>query len=61
MQDINGIEAAKRTSATDPTVPIIPFTILEVRGSKALPERLESAPLFRKRKLGTLLEVSGSR
>lgn len=32
MPDFNGIEAAKRMSALDPTVPLILFTILEIEG-----------------------------
>jgi len=32
MPDINGIEAAKRMSAPDSTVPLILFTILEIEG-----------------------------
>ena len=32
MPDINGIEAAKEMSASDPTVPLILFTILEIEG-----------------------------
>ena len=36
MPDINGIEVAKQMSASDPTVPLILFTILEI-------ERIESA------------------
>lgn len=32
MPDINGIEAAKWMSASDPTVPIIMFTILNLDG-----------------------------
>jgi two-component system chemotaxis response regulator CheY len=32
MPDITGIEAAKQMSASDPTVPLILFTILEVEG-----------------------------
>ena len=32
MPDINGLEAAKRISASDPTVPLILFTILEIEG-----------------------------
>lgn len=32
MPDINGIEAAKQMSASDPSVPLILFTILEVDG-----------------------------
>ena len=32
MPDITGIEAAKLMSASDPTVPLIPFTILEIEG-----------------------------
>jgi hypothetical protein len=32
MPDINGIEAAKRMSASDPSVPLILFTILEIEG-----------------------------
>jgi two-component system, chemotaxis family, chemotaxis protein CheY len=36
MPDINGIEAAKQMSASDPTVPLILFTILEVDGIERL-------------------------
>ena len=32
MPDINGIEVAKQMSASDPTVPLILFTILEIEG-----------------------------
>ena len=32
MPDINGIEAARRMSSSDPTVPLILFTILEIDG-----------------------------
>ena len=32
MPDFNGIEAAKEMSASDPTVPLILFTILEIEG-----------------------------
>jgi DNA-binding NarL/FixJ family response regulator len=32
MPDINGIEAAKRMSASDSTVPLILFTILDIEG-----------------------------
>jgi two-component system chemotaxis response regulator CheY len=32
MPDINGIEAAKWMSASDPTVPLVLFTILEIEG-----------------------------
>jgi two-component system chemotaxis response regulator CheY len=32
MPDINGLEAAKRMSASDPSVPLILFTILEIEG-----------------------------
>jgi CheY-like chemotaxis protein len=32
MPEMNGIEAAKRMSASDSTVPLILFTILEIQG-----------------------------
>jgi CheY-like chemotaxis protein len=32
MPDMDGIEAARRMSATDPTVPIILFTVLDLEG-----------------------------
>ena len=32
MPDINGIEVAEQMSASDPTVPLILFTILEIEG-----------------------------
>jgi two-component system, chemotaxis family, chemotaxis protein CheY len=32
MPDINGIEAAKRMSTLDPTVPLILFTVLDLHG-----------------------------
>jgi two-component system chemotaxis response regulator CheY len=32
MPDINGIETARQISASDPTVPLILFTILEIDG-----------------------------
>ena len=35
MPDINGIEAAKLMSASDPTVPLILFTILDIEGIEA--------------------------
>jgi len=35
MPDMDGIEAARRMSATDPTVPIILFTVLDLEGLEA--------------------------
>jgi CheY-like chemotaxis protein len=35
MPDMDGIEAAARMSATDPTVPIILFTVLDLEGLEA--------------------------
>ena len=39
MPDIDGIKAAQRMSASDPTVPIILFTILESEGIKSAAQR----------------------
>jgi CheY-like chemotaxis protein len=39
MPDINGIEAAARMTASDPTVPLILFTILEIDGIESTAEK----------------------
>ena len=39
MPDINGIEAARRMSSSNPTVPLILFTILEIEGIERAAKR----------------------
>jgi DNA-binding NarL/FixJ family response regulator len=39
MPDINGIEAAKCMSASDPTVPLILFTMLEIDGIETVAQK----------------------
>jgi DNA-binding response OmpR family regulator len=53
MPDISGIRAAKWMSESDPTVPLILFTIMDLKGSKVLPEEPVFVQSFPRRRLGS--------
>ena len=54
LPDISGTEAAELMSATNPTVPLILFTILEVEGIDSAALRTESIDLTSRHSLMSL-------
>jgi len=52
MPDMDGIEAARLMSGSDPTVPIILFTVLDLEGLEPAPIRRASVRSFPMRRVG---------
>jgi CheY-like chemotaxis protein len=56
LPDIDGIKVAQEMSATDPEVPVILFTILDVAGIEATAERVGIRAIVPKAKAWNLLK-----